>query len=350
MSVIKAVNSKASIGRAVNYISQESKSKKNIISGRDCSFSPETAIKEMKTTKKMFDKEGGRTYIHFIQSFNLNDNVSPEKAHQIAREWANNPQFEGYEVLMATHTDQDHIHNHFIVNSVNYKTGKKYQQSKKDLQKLKDFNDRLSRKYNLTIPEKTQNVTAYDRGKYRAIMRHFNKSDKYKADIVETARTIDKAKKTATTKAHFIELMEQKKYKVKWKNNRKYITFTHPSGRKFRCKTINKNLKTNYSKEELSNEIRRNRRNSRERGDRERGRSKSKAISSRRIRDNDTDRKSRISISASNEISPEIQREISEITGRFDKSSKKDREKDKGIEELKRNARGKDRSEGGRTI
>ena len=158
MSVIKAVNSKASIGRAINYISQEGKSKKNIISGRDCS--PGTAIKEMKTTKKIFDKAGGRTYIHFIQSFKPEDDVSPEKAHQIAREWANNPQFEDFEVLMATHTDQDHIHNHFIVNSVNYKTGKKYQQSKKDLQKLKDFNDQLSRKYNLTIPEKNKSITA----------------------------------------------------------------------------------------------------------------------------------------------------------------------------------------------
>lgn len=349
MSVIKVVNSKASIGRAIKYISQEDKSKKNIISGRDCSFSPETAIKEMKTTKKIFDKEGGRTYIHFIQSFKPEDDVSPEKAHQIAKEWSNNPKFEGYEVLMATHTDQDHIHNHFILNSVNYKTGKKYQQSKKDLQKLKDFNDELSRKYNLTIPEKTQNITAYDRGKYRAIMRHNDKSDNYKADIVETARTIDKTSRRAITKAEFIQLMKQKKYKVKWKNNRKYITFTHPSGRKFRCKTLNKNLKTNYSKESLSHEIRKNRGKYREKS-REKGAGERKPVNWRQVEANVRAGQSRISEQPSNEIIRGIQQEVSELERGVERATGANKDKDKSIGELKRDVKEKDRSGGGRTI
>lgn len=340
MSVIKVVNSKASIGRAIKYISQKGKSKKNIISGRDCSFSPETAIKEMKSTKKIFDKEGGRTYIHFIQSFKPEDNVSPEKAHQIAKEWSNNPKFEGYEVLMATHTDQDHIHNHFIVNSVNYKTGKKYQQSKKDLQKLKDLNDELSRKYNLTIPEKNKSITAYDRSKYRAIMRHYDKSDKYKADIVETAENIDRASQKAVTKAEFIEIMEQKNYKVKWKNSRKYITFTHPSGRKFRCKTLNKNLKTNYSKESLSHGIQKNRsRKSKQRG----------TIDWKAAGADLRAGQNRISEQPSNEITRRIQREVSEIEKGVERATGRNKENDKGIKELKRDIEPRNRGRGGKT-
>ena len=65
MAIIKAVNSKSSIARAINYITKAEKTEKKLISGIDCN--PETAIDEMKATKELYDKNDGRQYAHFIQ-------------------------------------------------------------------------------------------------------------------------------------------------------------------------------------------------------------------------------------------------------------------------------------------
>ena len=64
--------------------------------------------------------------------------------------------FDGFQGAVATHTDQQHIHNHLVMNSVNWKTGLKWQQSRKDLQELKDLSDRFCKEYGLSIVEKAK--------------------------------------------------------------------------------------------------------------------------------------------------------------------------------------------------
>ena len=79
-----------------------------------------------------------------IQSFAKDENISPEQAHQIAYQLAEAlPEWADFEVLIATHTDTEYLHTHFIVNSVSYVDGHKLQQSRDELQNMKDQSDRL---------------------------------------------------------------------------------------------------------------------------------------------------------------------------------------------------------------
>ncbi len=146
MAIIKAVNSKASIGKAIKYITQEEKTEEKIIAGKDCNI--KTSIDEMKAIKELYNKTEGRQYKHYVMSFNPNDpNINIEKAHQVGKEFMENEErFKNHQVIMATHTDKRHIHNHFIVNSVNMENGKKFRESKYDLEKLKDHLRKLEKK------------------------------------------------------------------------------------------------------------------------------------------------------------------------------------------------------------
>lgn len=97
MAIIKVTNSKGTLRGAINYITQEGKTEEQLISGKDCM--PESATDEMKATKEQFNKSEGRQYYHYVQSFSKEENITPQKAHEIALEWAEK-NFKGYEVLI----------------------------------------------------------------------------------------------------------------------------------------------------------------------------------------------------------------------------------------------------------
>ena len=129
MAVIKAVSSKAGINTVLDYVMQEEKTEQKLLSGLNCV--PDTVKDEMRVTKLLWDKDGGRTYKHFVQSFAPGEKINPAQAHQIACQLAaSRPEWQDFEVLIATHEDKEHIHTHFVVNSVSYVDGHKLQQSK----------------------------------------------------------------------------------------------------------------------------------------------------------------------------------------------------------------------------
>ena len=72
----------------------------------------ETAQKEFELTKHRFSKTDGRTYFHIVQSFSPEDDIDPYVANNLGYEFA--PFFEGYQVLVVTPTDREHLHNHII--------------------------------------------------------------------------------------------------------------------------------------------------------------------------------------------------------------------------------------------
>lgn len=96
MAIIKAVNSRACIGNAINYVTKEEKTNEKLISGIECN--QYTAIDEMKATKDLWHKTEGRKYKHFIQSFSPDEKITPEQAHKIACDLVQD-RFKGYEVL-----------------------------------------------------------------------------------------------------------------------------------------------------------------------------------------------------------------------------------------------------------
>ncbi|MCD8089770.1 MAG: relaxase/mobilization nuclease domain-containing protein, partial [Clostridiales bacterium] len=107
MAIIKAVNSRASIGNVIRYITKPVKTEERLIGTVNCRKN--NILSDMRATKKSWGKTGGRQYKHFVQSFSPDENISPEEAHTIAEELVNKwDKFKGYEVCFATHTDRNH--------------------------------------------------------------------------------------------------------------------------------------------------------------------------------------------------------------------------------------------------
>ena len=109
---------------------------------------------DMLLAKKVFGKTTGRQYAHFIQSFHSGDKLTPELAFRIGREYmASLEQWRDFQTLMAVHTNTEHLHIHYIINSVNSRTGSKWQCSKQDLKLFRDRSDEFCRRYNLHVIE-----------------------------------------------------------------------------------------------------------------------------------------------------------------------------------------------------
>lgn len=113
MAILKAVNSRASLGNAVRYITKKEKTEAKLISGFNCR--EDNPLAQMMMTKKLWGKTGGRQYKHFIISFAKDENISHDEAHNIALEFTEKwHKLKGFEVCLATHKDREHIHSHFI--------------------------------------------------------------------------------------------------------------------------------------------------------------------------------------------------------------------------------------------
>ena len=164
---------KGSIKHVIDYVTRSEKTDARLCTGLHCSAN--TAFYEMQFTKQLFHKTGGRTFLHFIQSFSQDEDITPEEAHQVAFELAEKfSYFVGHEVLIATHRDKQHIHSHFVVNSVSYEDGRKFQMDRKGLQEMKDLSDSLCRKYGLSICEKGKKrspLTSYSMNKFQLLQK-----------------------------------------------------------------------------------------------------------------------------------------------------------------------------------
>ncbi len=97
----------------------------------------------MQTVKKMYGKQGGREHIHFCISFK--GKLNADTIFFISEEVSKI--FDGFQVLFAVHTNTKNYHSHFIINTVNFETGKKFSQSKADLRNLKLIIEDIIRRY-----------------------------------------------------------------------------------------------------------------------------------------------------------------------------------------------------------
>lgn len=198
---------------------------RKLISGVNCL--PSSVYNEMMNTKLQYRKNSGKMFYHLVQSFSPNENITPEKAHELAVEFEEK-NFKGYEVLVATHVDVDHVHSHFVINSVNAGTGLKYHADRENLFRLRESSDKLCEKYGLSViepkPRKTKPMSP----------REYRAADKGLSWKIQLAIVISEAMKFARSREHFIELLESEGYEVMWTDTRKHITYTAPNGMKCR--------------------------------------------------------------------------------------------------------------------
>jgi len=109
---------------------------------------------QMVITKRAFHKYVGRQYAHFVQSFDPKDNVTPELAYKIGQEFIQRYEsFHDFQVVMAVHTNEPHMHIHYIVNSVSHENGHKWQSSPEDLKQIRALSDELCLEHGLSVIE-----------------------------------------------------------------------------------------------------------------------------------------------------------------------------------------------------
>ena len=137
MATFTAVKNKiqtaSTMANVMKYVTQEKKTILDgrwLVTGNNCVA--QSSYLEMMTTKQRFRKTDGRQFYHFVQSFSEDDELTPEEVNAIGIEFAQK-QFPEFEVLVATHIDTDHLHNHLVVNSVSCVNGRKLHQNAADL-------------------------------------------------------------------------------------------------------------------------------------------------------------------------------------------------------------------------
>ena len=270
MAGIKAVSSKAGINTVLDYVMQEEKTEQKLLSGLNCV--PDTVKDEMRVTKLLWDKDGGRTYKHFVQSNAPGEKIDPEQAHQIACQLAaSRPEWQDFEVLIATHEDKEHIHTHFVVNSVSYVDGHKLQQNKAELQAMKDYSDQLCAKYGLHITEKgktfdgqeREETVAFSKDTYQLLKKA--EQGEVKSYVQDIALAILDCREQATSRTDFVQRMNERGYGVDWQDSHKYITYTdlarEQAGEKackIRDNKLEKYYNMDFGKESMEHEFERN--------------------------------------------------------------------------------------------
>ena len=142
---------KGALGGVLRYVQQKEKTLwegQRLVTGWNCTA--QSALSEMQLTKGRYRKTDGRQYYHFVQSFAETDNLTPQEVHAIGLELAQR-EFPNFEVLVATHIDTGHLHNHLVVNSVSFQNGKKLHQSAADLQAHRLASDEICLAHGLEI-------------------------------------------------------------------------------------------------------------------------------------------------------------------------------------------------------
>lgn len=133
----------------MDYASDDYKTERSLyVSG--VNTTPDTAKQKMHQTKLRYGKMDGIVAFHAIQSFKPGE-VTPELAHEIGKRLVKEMWGDRFEVVIATHLNKEHLHNHFVINSVSFADGKKYYDNAENYNKMKRISDRLCEEYNLSV-------------------------------------------------------------------------------------------------------------------------------------------------------------------------------------------------------
>lgn len=214
----------------IDYCLQQKKvadadSGRRLVSRVNCNG--ENAFTEFMATKTAHHKKCGMNFYHYVQSFSPSKSVTAEQVHEIGLAFAKKA-WPGHEVLVTTHTDVAHLHNHFVINSVHYENGMKLRQNPGTLTKLRSLSDDICLEHGLSVLE------AYKKDGANISSREYRvaaKGDSWKFKLMSD---IDFVMNRSGSRADFMREMQRLGYKVTWTDERKYITFTCPNGKKCR--------------------------------------------------------------------------------------------------------------------
>ena len=222
-----------SLQDALDYAANRDKTEQSCFeSSYACTL--ETAFADMRQTKERWHKLGGVQGYHLVQSFAA-DEVTPELAHQIAKELADRVLGGRYEYVIGTHLNTGHIHSHIVWNSVSRIDGKKYHSNGKSyVTQIRAVSDALCRKYKLSVID-TENSNHVAKP-YAEWMAEKNSQPTWRTAI---RRDVDEAIQQSLTWRQFLTVLERKGYEVRL--GHKYPVLRPPGKERFvRFKTLGK--------------------------------------------------------------------------------------------------------------
>ena len=233
-----------SIRQVMTYATNPDKTEKLFYTtGINCEI--EDAIKQMQFVKIFYGKENGILAFHAYQSFNEGE-VTPEIAHEIGVKLANEMWGDRFQVVVSTHLNTKHLHNHFVINSVSFKDGKKYYSNLTNTALLRKTSDEICEEYGLSIlKEKTCKSGINFENFYKKSMRD---SDYYKF----AKEDIDYAIEHSWTYKEFLKRLKEMGYEVYFRANKISVRM-YPHKRNIR---IERAFGEEYSIENIQNKIR----------------------------------------------------------------------------------------------
>lgn len=312
MAVIKRIASKATPKKIVSYLTQEEKTEEKLIGGKDCD--PDNIVNDFNMTQELYGKTGGVKYHHIIQSFSPEDNITPEKAHEIGKELAES-QFKGFEVFVVTHKDKDHIHNHLVVNSVSFENGLKYNASNKSLWDIKRESNRLCERENL------KTLDLYHKAEKRISSAEKRIMDRGQIPWKDELRQIiDIARERTKDLQSFREFLE-KNFEIETRVTKNSISYKHPDhGKAIRGRSLG----DKYNKEELENEFNGQEKSIFRNGANERGRAKGNSA---------------FGYEGISDLDKEFERRADSLEQQINQDHRLNRERERAIQEQRENKR-----------
>lgn len=219
----------------------------HLVSGVNCNAN--TALEEMEAVKKFWSKTNGRAAYHGYQSFAPGE-VTPDEAHRMGVELAGRMWGGRFQVVVATHTDHEHIHNHFCVNPVSFADGKKFINRKQDYRRFRELSDTICREYGKSVIENPKR-----RGKHYA--ERIAEKEGRPTVRGRLAAELDEIIKRSFNLADFYDHLRKAGYIVRKYPSRKYATVQPPfSASRFRLDNIRGE---DFTEAAISERIRQNR-------------------------------------------------------------------------------------------
>lgn len=229
----------AGLTEALAYITNPAKIYE--VSRINCSGSNSNTLEQFRLLRLAFNQNKGIIAHHFIQSFSPNDNITPETVHRFGVEYVKQC-FPNYQVVVSTHIDKEHLHNHIIVNSCNMITGKKFYDNKESMKNNRDISDKLCRKYGVSVISTQSEFKPIDQTTMQLAL-------KQKSWKIQLLSDLDDAKEKCRSKSEFISFFKSRNYEIRYE---KHITIRKIGEKKaIRVDTLAKQFGNQYTKAEL---------------------------------------------------------------------------------------------------
>ena len=243
MAVTKIKAIRGTLSKAIAYIlNPEKTDEKLLVSSYGCAS--ETAAREFEWTRRIAEQKGMNPVRiiarHVIQSFEIGE-VTPELAHEIGKQFADEILGGKYEYVLTTHIDKDHVHNHLIFNAVDFVDYHAYKSYKRIYYDMREVSDRLCKENGLSVIPPSQNK-GMSYKEYTEAKRGTSWKQKLK-------QTIDRLVITAKDYDDFLRLMQEAGYEIK---TGKYISFRAEGQERF---TRSKTIGENYTEERIKERI-----------------------------------------------------------------------------------------------